>query len=230
MASGLGRIKSIELIDVSVEFPGNVKALRQVSLMLGPGVHVILGPNGAGKTTMLDVLAGMRRPTAGRVIVNEIIDLYGLSRKDRATLRRNNVAYLLQEDIFFPWLTVWENLVAPLQLAGTPVSVEAVREEVDRLGIASLLGRTPDQLSGGEARRASLARTLAKARTSSLILLDEPTSHLDRRGAEIVAGLIEELGRQGKIVVVATHDPYLAEQARTRVYLRGGVLEKVETI
>ena len=228
MAVSVGKIVKVELAEVAVEYMAGCRALDRVSLTLEPGVHLVLGPNGAGKTTLLDVLAGMLEPAVGRVLVNDLIDLYGLDARERAALRRTNIAYLLQEDIFFPWLTVWENLTAPLQLASAPISEEAVREEAERLGIAGLLDRMPGQLSGGEARRASLARTLAKARISSLVLLDEPTSNLDRSGVEVVAEAIEDLGRQGKIVVVATHDAYLERLATTVIRLRGGRLEGIE--
>ncbi|MEB3859945.1 MAG: ABC transporter ATP-binding protein [Desulfurococcales archaeon] len=223
----LGVIRSIELSDVEVVYGGRVRALEVEKLVFSRAFYVVMGPNGAGKTTLLDVVSGLVLPSRGRVIINDLVNLSGLGGRERAAIRRDHYSYLLQEDIFMDAFSVWDNIALPYRLHGIEVPERRIRELAELLGIARLLDKRPSSLSSGERRKASLVRVLSKAPGSSVILLDEPTSFLDR---ESVAALLSfmESELQDKIVIVATHDEAVRKIADYTVKLRGGRVELVE--
>jgi len=223
------RARSLALERVTVRYESSIVAVRDVSFEVVAGrVYALVGPNGAGKTTLLDVMAGMLEPTSGRVLLNGEVNLYGLSAGVRRAWRRSNVAYLLQENVVLPWLSVYENVAYPLRAAGFNVSYADVVDALEFFGISRYLRAKPYALSGGEQRKIALARFKLKAARSSIILADEPTSWLDADSTRRVLGLLRGYAGEGKIVVVATHDPEVVKDADTRVWLRAGQLERVE--
>lgn len=224
--SPIARIASIKLENVTVRYPGNVDALKSLSLVFEPGIYILVGPNGSGKTTLLDVAAGIRKPSTGRVVVNDAINLYGLDEETRASIRRETIAYMLQEDIFLDHLNVVENL----KFFFKTIDESEVVALMKKLGVGSLASRYPAALSGGEKRKISFIRTYLKAVNSSLVLLDEPTSHMDADSVNVVKDMILELWERDKkkIIIIATHDLELKSIAHVHIELRAGRLEKVE--
>lgn len=224
--SPIARIASIKLENVTVRYPGNVDALKSLSLVFEPGIYILVGPNGSGKTTLLDVAAGIRKPSTGRVVVNDAINLYGLDEETRASIRRETIAYMLQEDIFLDHLNVVENL----KFFFKTIDESEVVALMKKLGVGSLADRYPAALSGGEKRKISFIRTYLKAVNSSLVLLDEPTSHMDADSVNVVKDMILELWERDKkkIIIIATHDLELKSIAHVHIELRAGRLEKVE--
>jgi len=222
----IGRVLSIELENVAVKRGGQVVLdLRGSRLRLEKGrVYVLAGPNGAGKTTMLDLIAGMLRPFTGRVVVNDGIDLYGFGAGERSLIRRKHYSYLLQDCILFDGFTVWDNMLLPSRLAGHAPSQEWTDRVVETLRLHALLKRRPGQLSGGEYRRACLAGSLLKAEAASVVLLDEPTISIERAMIPGINSLVRELARD-RILIVATHDPLVAEAGDETISLRAGKLE-----
>ncbi len=232
IVESIGNIKEISLVKVTVAFTtasgSRIYALRSIDLTFEQGVTVLLGPNGAGKTTMLNVLSGMVRPNIGRVVINDVIDLSGLPGNLRALLRRKHYAYLLQQDIHIEHFKVLDNILLPFMVFGEKPPMENVVNIADKLGIRELLDRSPYELSGGERRKVSIARALLKAEFSTVVLLDEPTSNLDRESVDKLIDIIREIGKK-KIVVVATHDHALIDSADKAVYMRYGSIENIRS-
>jgi glycerol transport system ATP-binding protein len=175
--------------------------LYPISLELGPGLNVLLGPTLAGKTSLLRLMAGLDRPSEGRVLVDGN-DVTGVG------VRRRSVAMVYQQFINYPSFTVFENVASPLRLAGRPrAEVEArVREVAGLLRIEHLLDRLPAELSGGQQQRTAIGRALAK--DAELLLLDEPLVNLDYKlREELRAELGTIFGRRDAVVVYATTEP-----------------------
>ncbi len=200
----------LEVEDVHVAF-GRVKALSGVSIAVEPGqVQGIIGPNGSGKSTLVRVLAGLKRPTQGRVI----LDGYPLENLPRQA-RARQIGFVAQEtSVAFP-LTVWEFvLLGRTPYTGglgfeTAADHAAARSALERVDLDGFAGRLLDQISGGERQRAVLARALAQQ--PRVLLLDEPTSFLDLRHSVVFLDLVRDLARdEGLAVAVVLHDLNLA--------------------
>lgn len=180
--------------------PGRTVALHDVECEVQAGASIaICGPSGSGKSTLLHLLAGLDEPTSGSLTWPGI--------GARAELRPGPVAVIFQGPSLLAPLTVRENVALPLLLAGLPArdALPAADGALERLGLAGLAGKLPDEISGGQAQRVAIARALAGR--SSLILADEPTSQLDRAsGAQVVEVLLEVARQSGAALVVATHD------------------------
>ena len=190
-----------------------VEALRPTTLEIAAGEYVaVVGPSGSGKTTLLSILGGMlapderqglaRRPIAVRSAVHE-----------RTRLRRERIGFVFQTFNLVPYLTALENVQVPLYLAGVAPREQRRRAVhlLERLGLGERLGHRPTELSVGQQQRVALARTLAN--DPALILADEPTGNLDPAMREQVLGLLEEFRREGRTVVMVTHDPTAAARA-----------------
>jgi len=203
-----------------------VDALLGVSLALEPGSFTaLLGPSGCGKSTLLNLLGGLDRPTAGRVLVDGK-DLATLSENDRDAYRRKTAATVFQFFNLLPTMTALENVALPLLLEGvslTDADVRAARGLLD-VGLADKEHAYPYELSGGQLQRVAVARALANE--PALLLADEPTGNLDSKTGEqvltLVAGLVKE---HGITVVMATHSAEAAAHASRILHLRDGRLE-----
>ena len=165
-----------------------------------------LGPSGCGKTTLLSVLAGLLRPTGGRVSFGDI-EVAALRGDDLLDYRRRQVGVVFQAFNLIPSLTALENVMAPLVLTGTRSTParETARRWLDEMDMAPHAGKRPGQLSGGQQQRVAFAR--AMVHDPPLLVADEPTAHLDPAQAESMLALTDRLHDAGRLVVVATHDP-----------------------
>ena len=217
----LAEIRKIRLKGAVAEYRRGVTALAVDELEFGRGVYVVVGPNGAGKTTLLYLVSGMMKPAAGKVIVNDMINIAELPARARAELRKHHYTILLQEDIFLEHLSVYENIALPFTIHGQPAPEERISELAEAFGIKSLLNRRPSELSGGERRKAGIVRALAKAPNSSVVILDEPTSNLDIESVRALTDIIDDVLRS-KICLIATHDTDLASVGDAVVKLRAG--------
>lgn len=201
-------------------------AVREVTLAVEPGEFVaLMGPSGCGKSTLLNLLGGMDLPTTGHIWLAGR-DTRALSDDALTALRRRAVGFVFQAFHLLPTLTVAENIVVPLRLAGERVGAR-VAELAERLGIAGRLHLFPHQLSGGEAQRAALARALIHR--PQLLLADEPTGNLDTQAAGVVLDLLSRVGGdEGAAVVMATHSQEAAARARRTLHMRDGRLRAEE--
>jgi len=181
----------------------------------------VTGRSGSGKTTLLRLVAGLDRPDAGRVVVLGQ-DLAGLDREGLAAFRRDHLALVAQEVGLVPFLSALENVTLGLGLRGRrgAGAEEAARAWLVRLGLGERLRQRVERLSAGERQRVALARALAPA--PELVLLDEPTSKLDRANAAAVARELADIARGGTAIVCATHDPLVIALAEAEIALGGG--------
>ena len=223
-------MRAVQFIDVwkIYKSPGGAEyvALRGVTLEIDSGEFVaLLGPSGSGKTTMIYLAGGIELPTRGNVVVNGA-DLTRMSESERAKWRRRNVVIVFQFYHLVPTLTVLENVLLPMELAGwgnKKERVERARMLLELVDMWDKREKFPSQLSGGEQQRAAIARALAA--DPPLILADEPTANLDTENKLKVIELLLEANKLGKTVIYATHDPHLASKAGRIVRIRDGVLE-----
>jgi putative ABC transport system ATP-binding protein len=201
-----------------------VHALRGVELSVGSGEMVaVMGPSGSGKSTLLTIAGSLEDPTDGQVLVGGRA-LSGMSRGDKARLRRRTVGYVFQDFNLLPGLTAAENVALPLELDGTGAKAAraAGLRALDGLGLRERASNYPDQLSGGERQRVAIARAVVGERR--LLLADEPSGALDSVNAEEVMRLLHEACKRGVAAVVVTHDAQLASWADRVVFLRDGLI------
>ncbi|OLD49932.1 MAG: ABC transporter ATP-binding protein [Actinobacteria bacterium 13_1_40CM_2_65_8] len=205
----------VRLTDVTKVYQGGITgALNGVSVAVEKGEFTaIMGPSGSGKSTMLNLVAGVDRPTSGTVVVGGT-DLGKLGETGLARFRRDHIGFVFQFFYLLPNLTALENVLIPAQLKGNSSSGRA-RELMERLGINEVANRYPARLSGGQQQRVAIARALINKPT--LLLADEPTGALDTRSGEQVMELLGELHRDGQTVLLVTHDAKLATRHATRV-------------
>jgi putative ABC transport system ATP-binding protein len=204
-------------------------ALRGLSLRIHAGEHVaVLGKSGSGKSTLLNLLAGLDRATAGRVQVAGT-DPAGLSENALARWRGPNVGVVFQFFQLLPTLTVLENLLLAMDLVGrVPAAVRRTRamDLLARVDIADQAAKLPAMLSGGQQQRAAIARALAN--DPPLLLADEPTGNLDSETASDIARLFQDLAREGKTLLIVTHDAALAAGAQRVLRLKDGLIDTDE--
>jgi putative ABC transport system ATP-binding protein len=200
---------------------GAVRALDDVSLVFEPGTFsAIMGPSGSGKTTLLQVAAGLDRPDRGTVRVGGT-DVTGLGERRLAQLRRRRLGFVFQSFNLLPSLTAAQNAILPLRLAGERPRRRVAGEALARVGLGDRAGHRPAQLSGGQQQRVAIARALVSE--PEVIFADEPTGALDSRGARDVLGLLRDAtDRDGRTVVMVTHDPVVAAVADRVVFLADG--------
>jgi putative ABC transport system ATP-binding protein len=199
-----------------------VHALRDVDLSVAGGELVaIMGPSGSGKSSLLTIAGSLEDATSGEVVVGGA-SLGGMSRRDKARLRRRSIGFVFQDFNLLSGLTAAENVAMPLELDGT--SARAARalamSALEDLGVADRAGHYADDLSGGERQRVAIARAVVGDR--QLLLADEPTGALDSVNSEGVMRLLREICRRGAAGVVVTHDAQLASWADRVVFLRDG--------
>jgi len=217
--------RALELLQVSKTYgsgANQVHALRDVDLSVEHGELVaVMGPSGSGKSTLLTIAGTLEEPTSGHVLV-EGVDLAGVSRSERARMRRRSIGYVFQDFNLLPGLTALENVTLPLELDG--VGMKDARatgvEAMTVLDVAEHSDRYPDELSGGERQRLAIARAIVGDR--GLLLADEPTGALDSVNGEAVMRLLRSATQRGVAGVVVTHEAQLASWADRVVFLRDG--------
>jgi putative ABC transport system ATP-binding protein len=200
---------------------GSVDILRGVALELAAGETVsLVGPSGSGKTSLIMVVAGIERPTSGRVSIGGN-DLGALDEDALARLRRVAIGIVFQSFHLIPTMTALENVAIPLELAGRRDALAAAGEGLAAVGLRDRLGHYPAQLSGGEQQRVAIARAfIARPR---LLLADEPTGNLDRATGRLVMNyLFEHQARHDAALLLITHDPGLAERCGRRIRMLDG--------
>ncbi|HEV2292020.1 MAG TPA: ABC transporter ATP-binding protein [Gemmatimonadales bacterium] len=202
---------------------GPLTVLKDITFTVDAGAFVaIIGPSGSGKSTLLGLLAGLDRPTEGRVILDGQ-DLGALSEDARALVRGRRVGFVFQAFQLIPTLTARENVQVPIELAGGGDARARADELLARVGLADRVDHYPAQLSGGEQQRVALARAFANR--PSILFADEPTGNLDAANGAAIIELLTGWNRDfGTTLVLVTHDPDLAARAGRVIRLADGHL------
>jgi putative ABC transport system ATP-binding protein len=205
-----------------------VHALNGVNLSIDAGTfYSIMGPSGSGKSTLLYLLGGLDRPTAGHIAVaGQPID--HLDENALAAYRRRVVGFVFQSFNLIPSLSAWENVAFPMRFAGIARRERQRRafELLERVGLADRRQHKPTELSGGQQQRVAIARSLVNE--PRLVLADEPTGNLDTASGQSIMELLAELHRDGRTVLVVTHDPRMAAYATHQVFLLDGCTVSAE--
>ncbi len=198
-----------------------VKALDGVTLSVEQGEFMaIVGTSGSGKSTLLHMLGGLDRPTAGTVTVDGQ-EIFSLKEEALTIFRRRKIGFVFQSYNLVPVLSVWENIILPIQLDGRAVDQAFVREVVTTLGLEQKLDRLPSQLSGGQQQRVAIARALASK--PAILLADEPTGNLDSKTSQDVLGLMKVTSQKfGQTMVMITHNEEIAQMADRIVRIEDG--------
>ena len=220
----VGPAPALAFAQVSKRFAqgdGSLEVLRDISFEVGTGeIVAILGPSGSGKTTLVQAAAGLDRPDRGTVRIGDA-ELTRMREKRLARLRRRRVGFVFQSFNLLPSLTAEQNVVLPLRLAGQRPRRRAAREALARVGLADRARHRPAQLSGGQQQRVAIARALVCE--PDVIFADEPTGALDSRSARQVLGILREAtDRDGRTIVMVTHDPVAAAVADRVLFLADG--------
>ena len=198
-----------------------VRALDGVNLSVERGEFVaIVGTSGSGKSTLLHMLGGLDRPTGGSVTVDGK-EIFALKDEELTIFRRRKIGFVFQSYNLVPVLSVYENIVLPIQLDGRAVDEAFIRQIVMTLGLQDRLNALPGQLSGGQQQRVAIARALAAA--PAIILADEPTGNLDSATSQDVLGLLKVTSQKfAQTIVMITHNEEIAQMADRIIRIEDG--------
>lgn len=203
------------------EEPLVVKALDGIALQIEQGSFTaIVGTSGSGKSTLLHMLGGLDTPTGGSVVVDGQ-SLGKMSRSELTIFRRRKIGFIFQNYNLIPNLTIYDNIVLPVELDGRSVDRQYLDKIVSVLGLEGKLERKPNKLSGGQQQRAAIARALITK--PALILADEPTGNLDSRTSQEVVGLLQATGKKShQTIVMITHNDEIAQIADRTIRMEDG--------
>ncbi len=206
-----------------------VKALDGVDLEIKRGEYVsIVGPSGSGKTTLFNLVGGLDKPTKGSVFIDGV-DISQLDAYELAWLRCRKIGYIFQNFNLIQVLTALENVSLPTVFAGTPhdEGLKKAEKLLDQVGLSERLHHRPTELSAGQQQRVAIARALAN--DPAIILADEPTGNLDLNTGMEIIDLLHGLNKmRGLTLVAATHDLKMIKASDRIVWMRDGVVERVE--
>jgi putative ABC transport system ATP-binding protein len=223
----------IELRQVTKTFgrgTAAMQALRGVDLVVQPGEFVaVMGPSGSGKSTCMNILGCLDTPTTGSYLFQGV-EVDGLTRDQRALLRRHYLGFVFQGYNLLNRTTALENVELPLIYRGDPAEVrhQRAREALAAVGLSGWEDHTPGELSGGQQQRVAIARAIVTQ--PDVLLADEPTGNLDTATGVEIMGLFERLHQQGNTIVLVTHEHDIALHAHRVVYVRDGKVAKDERV
>ena len=214
-------LQTIDLKQYYGSGENQVRALDGVNLSVEQGEFVaIVGTSGSGKSTLLHMLGGLDRPTGGTVTV-EGKDIFSLKDEALTIFRRRKIGFVFQSYNLVPVLSVWENVVLPIQLDGKKPDESYIKQVISSLGLEKKLKNLPNQLSGGQQQRVAIARALATK--PAILLADEPTGNLDSKTSQDVLGLMKVIGQKfGQTMVMITHNEEIAQMADRIVRIEDG--------
>jgi len=204
-----------------------VKAVDGVNMEIKKGEFVaIMGPSGSGKSTAMNLVGNLDVQTKGKILLDNQ-DTSNLTESDLAQIRGKKIGFIFQSFNLIPNLTVKENVMLPMMFQGidSEEREEVAEELLEKVGLIDRMDHYPTQISGGEMQRVAIARALAN--DPEVILADEPTGNLDTKTGEKVMEFLQKLNKEGKTIIMVTHEPELAETYADVVYwLRDGKVEK----
>jgi len=202
----------------------SLEALRDLTLEIGRGEFVsIMGPSGSGKSTLMNIIGCLDTPTEGEYVL-EGRNVAGLSLDQLASIRNKTIGFVFQNFNLLPYATAWENVELPLLFNGKKGKQrrERVAELLKAVGLLDWKEHRPSELSGGQQQRIALARALAN--DPPLILADEPTGNLDSKSGEEIMALLSRLWKEGRTIVMVSHDDRIAAYSQRTIHLFDGML------
>lgn len=220
-------VKTNHLTKTYGEGENLVHAVDDVNLTIEDNEFVtIVGTSGSGKSTLLNLLGGLDRPTSGKIEISGK-QLEYLSEEELTIFRRRNFGFVFQQYNLVPILSVYENIVLPIQLDGNTVDEPFVDEVIRTLGLKGRESRLPSMLSGGQQQRVAIARALAAK--PAIILADEPTGNLDSKSSQDVLGLLKQSAKKfNQTVIMITHNDQIAQLADRVIRIEDGKLFDVQ--
>lgn len=209
--------------------PGEIKAVKDISIEIERGeITVLKGPSGSGKTSLLSLIGCMSRPTEGKIIVNGK-DVAKLPERFLTVIRRRTFGFVFQQFNLIRGLSAAENIMLPLYPTDMKFSYVKKKAEsiMEKLDICAKKDFSVQRLSGGEQQRVAIARSLMNE--PEVILADEPTAHLDTKLSEDLQGIFTALQKEGKTIIIATHDPLIYEAGfvARQIEMRDGMVKEI---
>ena len=204
-----------------------VEALKGINLSVQKGEFIaIVGTSGSGKSTLLHMLGGLDRPTSGSVSIDGK-DIFTLKDEELTIFRRRKIGFVFQSFNLVPVLSVYENIVLPIELDGNVPDKEFVDQIIDTLVLTEKSNAYPNQLSGGQQQRVAIARAISSA--PQVILADEPTGNLDSKTSQDVLGLLKVIGEKySQTIIMITHNDEIAQMADRIIRIEDGLIVSKE--
>jgi putative ABC transport system ATP-binding protein len=206
----------------------DLHAVREVNLDVKQGEFVVIvGPSGSGKSTMIDMIGCLDVPTKGNIYLDGK-DVSHMSESDLARIRGKKIGFIFQQFNLISTLTAAENVYLPMSFQNIPRSqgLNKAIELLKKVNLGQRYTHKPNELSGGERQRVAIARSLAN--DPQVILADEPTGNLDSKTGKEVMNMLSTIHKGGSTVVLITHDLNLIQHAERTIYLKDGMIEKIE--
>jgi putative ABC transport system ATP-binding protein len=200
--------------------------LKEINLEINKGDFIaITGPSGSGKSTMVNIVGALDLPSYGEVLLKEK-RISEMNESSLAYLRGKTIGFIFQQFNLLPNLSALQNVMLPMEIIDIPehVAKERATKLLGALGLGDRMDHRPNELSGGQQQRVAIARALAN--DPEVILADEPTGNLDSKTGKFVIDFLCSLNKEGKTIVLITHDLELVKYARKTVYLKDGEIEK----
>lgn len=203
------------------------KAVKSTNLSVYPGDYIsVRGPSGSGKSTLMHLMGLLDIPTTGKIYLDGE-DVSGLSEAELAKIRNRKIGFVFQQFNLLPRTAAWENVALPLVYAGVYLALRKTLslKALESVGLAEKSGNKPNQLSGGQQQRVAIARAIVT--DPSIILADEPTGNLDTLSGRVIMDLFDKFNRQGKTIILVTHEESVASHARRKITIIDGVVKEM---
>lgn len=214
-------LKTIDLIKIYGKGDSEVRAIDNISLEIEPHKFTaIIGQSGSGKSTLLHCMAGLDKPTSGKVFMDDL-DLYTLNDDKLSKMRREEFGFIFQSFNLIPVINVYDNIILPVSLNGGKVDKDYIEDLIVKLGLESQIKKFPNELSGGQQQRVAIARALANK--PSVIFADEPTGSLDSKTTKEVIDILKFCVNEYKqTLVMITHNDEIAKSAEHTITISDG--------